>query len=387
MGFLLAISLRSLALAATIGVLLAILRVRSAAARHAVWTLVTAGMLAIAIASATLPDVPLRVLNPAVASKTPAPTVITALKTPLRIPTHASPWPVLYSLGFLVCTARLMYGFRITRRLLRASVPIPRLDRVYESAHIAVPLNIGRRVLLPTDWPTWDAAKLDAVLTHERTHIARADWPIATMAALNRCVFWFHPLAWWLDWRLRTLAEQACDDASLAHIARDTYARTLVEIAAALRGPKHRVAWNALAMAKGAEIRMRIDRILDETRPIARPFTRSRWAALALAALPVVYFAAVARPARVLAQQAPALPARYFIQGEVLRPGEYKFTVPTKVLKALVDAGGFRDGAQSDDIVIIGERGRLHFNYREVIRGINREQNVFLQPGDTIVVR
>ena len=59
---------------------------------------------------------------------------------------------------------------------------------------------------------------------------------IAAIVAVNRCVFWFHPLAWWLDWRLRTLAEEACDDASLAHIAPDTYARTLVDIAAALAG-------------------------------------------------------------------------------------------------------------------------------------------------------
>ena len=389
MGFLLAISLRSLALAATAGATLLIFRVRSAAARHAVWTLITAGMLAIAIASATLPDVPVRVLKPVSAfSPRPASTAaFAALKTPLHIPARPSPWAIVYALGFLAFAARLAFGYVLTRRLLSAATPIPHLGRVRESARIAVPLNIGRLVLLPADWRTWNAAKLEAVLTHERTHICRADWLIAAIAAINRCVFWFHPLAWWLEWRLRTLAEQACDDASLAHIDRDTYAQTLVEVAATLRGTKHRVAWDALAMTKGAEIRMRIDRILDESRPIARPLTRVRWAALALAVLPVVYFAAVARPARILAQQAPALPALYFVHGEVLRPGEYKFVVPTKVLAALVDSGGFLDGAHRNDIVIIRGSTRLYFNYGEVIRGINREQNVFLQPGDIIIVR
>src|SRR5262249_5963581 len=59
----------------------------------------------------------------------------------------------------------------------------------------------------------------------------------------------------------------------------------------------------AMPMAKGAEVRMRIERILDETRPLSTPLTRTRWAAIALAAAPIIYIAAVARPAHVRAQQ------------------------------------------------------------------------------------
>ena len=41
-----------------------------------------------------------------------------------------------------------------------------------------------------------------------------------------------------------------------------------------------------------------------------------------------------------------------------------------------------------NDIVMLRHGGtRLHFNYREVIHNINLEQNVFLQPGHTIIVR
>ena len=82
---------------------------------------------------------------------------------------------------------------------------------------------------------------------------------------------------------------------------------------------------------------------------------------------------------------------RFFIQGEVNRPGEYKLVVPTKILEALVNAGGFRDFAKTKDIVVIREEAgatqRLHFNYKDVIKGKHLEQNIYLKPGDIIVVR
>ena len=43
----------------------------------------------------------------------------------------------------------------------------------------------------------------------------------------------------------------------------------------------------------------------------------------------------------------------YYIQGEVNRTGEYKLLVPTKVLEALVNAGGFKDFANQKKIVIM----------------------------------
>src|SRR5947207_1891359 len=82
---------------------------------------------------------------------------------------------------------------------------------------------------------------------------------------------------------------------------------------------------------------------------------------------------------------------RFFIQGEINKPGEYKLVVPTKVLEALVNAGGFRDFAKTKDIVIIREDGastkRYHFNYKDVIRGKHLDKNIILKEGDIIVIR
>jgi len=53
------------------------------------------------------------------------------------------------------------------------------------------------------------------------------------LALLNRAVFWFHPLAWWLERRMAALAEEACDAVVLAHghDPRD-YSRYLIDMAA-----------------------------------------------------------------------------------------------------------------------------------------------------------
>jgi polysaccharide export outer membrane protein len=83
---------------------------------------------------------------------------------------------------------------------------------------------------------------------------------------------------------------------------------------------------------------------------------------------------------------------KYFIQGEVGRTGEFPLTVPTRVLEALVNAGGFKDFANKKNIIIMrgtDMRGtqRIKFNYTEVIKGKHLEQNIYLQPGDIILVR
>ncbi|MGH9721322.1 MAG: polysaccharide biosynthesis/export family protein [Bryobacteraceae bacterium] len=77
---------------------------------------------------------------------------------------------------------------------------------------------------------------------------------------------------------------------------------------------------------------------------------------------------------------------KYFISGEVQRPGSYPLLIPTTVLEALVNAGGFRDFANQKKIVVMRTKERMKFNYKEVIDGKKMEQNITLQPGDHIIV-
>ncbi len=116
--------------------------------------------------------------------------------------------------------------------------PIPDLGPgIYESGSYSwcpVPVGFFRaRILLPRDWRSWDAVKLRAVLAHERAHIRRGDWLVRVASHVNVCIFWFHPLAWWLERELARLAEEACDDVALSGLNREEYAATLVDIARA----------------------------------------------------------------------------------------------------------------------------------------------------------
>jgi polysaccharide export outer membrane protein len=77
---------------------------------------------------------------------------------------------------------------------------------------------------------------------------------------------------------------------------------------------------------------------------------------------------------------------KFFIIGEVLKPGAYPLTVTTTALEALVNAGGFRDFANPKKIIILRKGQRLKFNYKEVIAGKKVEQNVTLENGDQIIV-
>ncbi|HWB87006.1 MAG TPA: polysaccharide biosynthesis/export family protein [Bryobacteraceae bacterium] len=77
---------------------------------------------------------------------------------------------------------------------------------------------------------------------------------------------------------------------------------------------------------------------------------------------------------------------KYFIQGEVNKPGPYPLVVPTTVLEGLVNAGGFKDFANTKKITILRGKEQLKFNYKDVTHGKHLEQNILLQPGDQIIV-
>jgi len=82
---------------------------------------------------------------------------------------------------------------------------------------------------------------------------------------------------------------------------------------------------------------------------------------------------------------------KFNILGQVAKPGSYPLTSAATVLDAIAIAGGFRDFAKKKSIYILrqnadGTQTRLPFNYKEMVKGANPQQNVKLQPGDTIVV-
>jgi len=81
---------------------------------------------------------------------------------------------------------------------------------------------------------------------------------------------------------------------------------------------------------------------------------------------------------------------RVYVTGEVNRPGVIPLLPDMTILQALSSAGGFTQFAKLKGIYVLrnegGKQNKLPFNYREVVKGKNQEQNILLLPGDVIVV-
>jgi polysaccharide biosynthesis/export protein len=78
---------------------------------------------------------------------------------------------------------------------------------------------------------------------------------------------------------------------------------------------------------------------------------------------------------------------KFYITGGVNKTGSYPLVLPTRVFDALSQAGGFREYANKHDIVIVRGDRRIKFNWDEVVKGKKLEQNIFLENGDTIIVK
>jgi polysaccharide export outer membrane protein len=78
---------------------------------------------------------------------------------------------------------------------------------------------------------------------------------------------------------------------------------------------------------------------------------------------------------------------KYILYGQVKSPGAHDLITPTTVLEAISSAGGFQEFADQKHITIVRGKQRLPFNFKEVVAGKHLEQNIYLQPGDMIIVK
>ncbi len=81
---------------------------------------------------------------------------------------------------------------------------------------------------------------------------------------------------------------------------------------------------------------------------------------------------------------------QYYVIGKVAKPGMYNVSRPLSVLQALALAGGLTTFAKQNNISIIRHHGqktmRILFNYEQVKKGENLEQNILLERGDVVLV-
>jgi BlaR1 peptidase M56/Domain of unknown function (DUF3471) len=326
-------ALRSLALGVAVWLGLALLRVRNPRTHMTAWTVVLVASLAMPVLmhrlTVTIPAAapPLHMvesLSSTLSGPLPEQVEIPVLpaREALALPPVAEPgapqplhpvtpdpagrrgpgwssfdWRALPAAVYLVVAGvmllRLLIGVMLSVRMARAARPIHEgwaggAD-VRMSADVATPVTFGSTVLLPAAYGDWSEAKRLAVLSHERAHVAHGDFYVLLLAALNRAVFWFNPLAWWQFARMAELAEIISDDAALENLSdRPSYAGILLDFAGGLDEPPV-----AIAMARACTLRKRVERILAETAVPARMGWRKR-AMVAIALAPAVMFSTAA---------------------------------------------------------------------------------------------
>jgi beta-lactamase regulating signal transducer with metallopeptidase domain len=316
----------------------ALLRHRSAAARHLVWMLAIGLALLLPVAAGVVPSwaVPgvrdMRAAAPADAAVEPkgglvaiagglgaAPATTSppaaearagtgdAAVTPLRarrvagaaegpsVP-PAAIGRLIWAGGSGLVLLALVISLVAARRLRRGSRPAPealarRAGRfagalgirrpvdVLVSDGPAMPLTWGvfrPTVLLPAQAVDWEAERLDAVLVHELAHVRRWDCASQLVARIACALYWWHPLAWHAARKLREERELACDDVVLRHGARaSSYADHLLALAHGFRaGPVSALV--GIAMARPSQLAGRLLAVLDHTRARAQ---LGRWQA------------------------------------------------------------------------------------------------------------
>ena len=81
---------------------------------------------------------------------------------------------------------------------------------------------------------------------------------------------------------------------------------------------------------------------------------------------------------------------KYYVVGEVARPGMFNVPSQLTVLQALSLAGGLKTFADEDSIIIIRGYGKdttkILFDYSDVKKGKHLEQNILLDRGDVVLV-
>ena len=246
-------------------------------------------------------------------------------------PHRKIPWLLLvlsaYGAVALALLTRVLVGMRFGARLASSATLVSdpeallllsatsrtaglrRDPELRESDALCVPLMLGvlrPAVLLPADWRKWEDGELGAVLAHEVSHVERNDALAQRLALIHRAIFWFSPLAWWLERHLDELAEQASDEAALAAGAdRTRYAETLLGFFAELEAGPERVWWQGVSMAKAGQAEKRVDRILAWRGAMSSQLKKSLVIVLIAVAVPVVALAAAVRLSAYDVQDAP----------------------------------------------------------------------------------
>ena len=300
----------ALAFAATL-----LLRRRPAAVRHAIWAVAVIAQMLLPFGGSLMPSRTLEVSVPLpIAAAAPAARVQPAPKpTPATVVPAPAPrtwrWPdlrVLLAIGSGLFLLRIAFGTLRVILIARGServvdgewlslvqhhcrtLGITRPVTLLRSENMQLPVTWGviyPIVLLPAAARSWTPELRRHVLLHELAHVRRADALTQLAGQLALALFWFNPMVWLAVARMRSEAENACDDYVLRDGERPSvYAMSLVELVRAHTGPSV-PAFATLGIGRRSELEDRVDAITHPARDASRRRALFGFAVIAAALL------------------------------------------------------------------------------------------------------
>ena len=168
----------------------------------------------------------------------------------------------------------------LQRAALRMSVEQPSL-KIAAAGFTPGASGVWRQEVVLPDGFAADLSpeELESVCAHELAHIRRRDNLSAAISRVIAAAFWFHPLVWWMERRMRAERELACDEMVVASGPRELYATALSKVCLTSTGMH-----GTFAGMAGPNLTERLERIMTKQFTTGHGF-RSLPAILALAAL------------------------------------------------------------------------------------------------------
>jgi len=299
-SFFLGAALKSTAVLSAAWIAAFLLRRRSAAARHLVWTGAAAAVVALPLLSISLPAlrtptvaglrlaVPPTFRTTAVAGHGTGASQAAEHENP-GAPGQPAAWRtdwkitvmLLWAIGAAAALGQLLAAAAAIARVRRSAKPFADRDLcgalsqalgirhsvdVLETKAGTMPMTCGilrSAVFMPSDACEWTEERRRVVLLHELAHVRRGDVVTHVLARAALTMYWWNPLAW-TAWReFLKERERATDDLVLnAGTRASDYAAHLLEVARAMRCSPA-LGWAAVAMARRSQLEGRLLAILD----------------------------------------------------------------------------------------------------------------------------
>jgi len=165
-----------------------------------------------------------------------------------------------------------------------------------------VPATIGfitPRIFIPRSiLDSWTAKDIEPIILHELAHVRRRDIMLNSIQLIVQAVYFFNPLVWYANKRIREHREEVCDDVVVAHYEgnRTAYSKSLLRV---MERVTHYPAMVFIGIAfseRKSAVSRRITRLLS---PGYRPITRvTIFSAICIAGIALVGVSLSSSPAQ-----------------------------------------------------------------------------------------